>query len=85
MILNLNQLFIKNRKFPVCVDCKYYKPPGHTYKNSIMSYSNGKCQVFGEKNLETGETMYTDALTCRSNEKQCGTLAVYFEEKEKSR
>ena len=51
----------------------------------------GKCLLFGEKNLETGEIIHKDVITCRKDEtmgsvvisKNCGSIGIYYEEYEK--
>ena len=80
MIIPVKYLFIKNKHLPNCINCKNYILPSKTYKNGRIINENGKCNVFGEKNLETGEIVYTDALISRLNEKNCTPHAVYFEE-----
>jgi len=73
--------FIKYQNNVICRNCKYYiKPVKHT---------TGKCQLFGQKNLETGEIHYLDTHYTRLDAvlgestkftKTCGTDGIYFEE-----
>jgi len=74
--------FIKYQHYAICRNCKHYVPPTKQIK--------GKCQMFGEKNLETGEIVFMDAEKSRTDTiigenlqyiKRCGSLALYFEEK----
>ena len=79
--LPVRSLFVKNEYLPVCSSCKYYMPHPKV----------GKCLLFGEKNLETGEIVYLDVITCRKDEtigrvsfsKNCGSIGVHYEEYEK--
>jgi len=45
-------------------------------------YSNervlGKCSLFGNENLVTGEIEYAHALVCRVDELKCGRNGKYF-------
>ena len=74
--------FIKYQKYVICKNCKHYVPP--------TQHDKGRCNVFGEKNLETGEIIFMDSLTCRKDlvigenipfMKTCGISGTYFEEK----
>ena len=80
--LPIRRIFIKNKHLPACIDCKYYTDLSQTYKHGTIISQNGKCTLFGEKNLESGEIIYHDAIKCRLNDKFCSPNAVYFEEKE---
>jgi len=75
----MNFTFIKNDTRVLCKNCKYYIPP--------TKHTVGKCSIFGEKNLETGETEYLDAVKCRTDfvvgnnipfERTCGTDGIYY-------
>ena len=80
MFLPVKYLFIKNQNLPTCVNCKHYQIPVKYYKDGKIYNINGKCSIFGEKNLETGELIYNDSLDCRLNDRLCTTKAIYFEQ-----
>jgi len=78
--LPVKSLFIKNKDLPSCANCKFYRARLQTYKNGTIITENGKCTIFGEKNLESGEIIFRDALACRLNHSECRPDGVYFEE-----
>jgi hypothetical protein len=73
-------IFIKNQNNPLCKNCKHYIPP--------TKHTPGKCSLFGEQNLETGEIEYMKAIECRKDfaignaipfAKTCGAQGIYYE------
>ena len=71
--------FIRNQNKVLCKECKHYIPP--TKHNT-----QGKCSLFGETNLETGEIEYIPAIQCRKDSSfgthvttNCGVYGIYFE------
>lgn len=80
-LLTNSSNFIKNKKVPICINCKYVIIP-----NSINSYiinKSNKCLLFGSKDIVSGEINNTFAEICRKDNNMCGLNAKYFEEKKK--
>ena len=77
---SVKSVFIKNQKLPACVNCKFYRVQVQTYKNGRIINENGKCTIFGEKNLESGEIIFRDAIISRLNNNECRPEGVYFEQ-----
>jgi len=76
----VKSVFIKNKNLPACVNCKHYRVQIQTYKNGRIINENGKCTIFGEKNLESGEIIFREALACRLNHSECRPEGIYFEQ-----
>jgi len=66
---------IKNEIYPVCMNCKFYRPEGKYGWNSKY----GTCQKFGQKNVVTGIVKNDDAIDCRDNAEKCGIEGRLFE------
>jgi hypothetical protein len=80
MSLRLFSSFIIKTKNP-CIKCINYIE--YKYPNMYDEiYSNervlGKCSLFGNENLVTGEIEYAHALVCRVDELKCGRNGKYF-------
>jgi len=72
--------FIIKTKNP-CVKCvnyiqyKYSNPYDEIYETK---YIIGRCSIFGEENLVTGQIEYENALISRIDESKCGKKGRYF-------
>ena len=72
-------VFIKNMDLPLCINCinfiedKMTDPYGPLQNDN----ENGKCKLYGEKNIVTGEIKYDYASDCRKD-KRCGLIGNYF-------
>ena len=73
----LKKNFIKNAELPVCRNCVNY------IRDTNNDYNYGKCRLFGEKNIFSGNIRYTVVETARTDEDKCGKEGKhYFEETE---
>jgi hypothetical protein len=68
--------FIKNKDLPICKNCIHFI---NYEKNPELNDVYGKCKLFGEKNIITGEITYTSASTSRDCEHLCGITAKYYD------
>jgi len=75
-----NKTFIENNNLPPCINCIHFIE--YKNKNSLLDdiSSYGKCKLFGEKNIVSGQINYSFASFCRDNNKQCGLDGKYFEQ-----
>lgn len=64
---------IKYMQYPVCKDCAHFLP------NKDRTDEFGKCRLFGDKNIVTGETKYNYADLSRLNNDLCNITGKYFE------
>lgn len=67
---------IRNINIPACRNCIYYKP--NIYCAFISDKST--CEVFGYKDIISGEIKYDFAHFCRNNEDKCGKQGKLFSE-----
>jgi len=70
---NNNICNIKNNNVPACKNCAHF-----ICSTSILY--NGKCSLFGEKNIITDEIEYNFAESCRNDDNKCGYEGKYFTE-----
>ena len=68
---------IKNKNFPSCKNCIYYKP---SYFNNDFTSTFNKCEKFGQKDVVTDIVTYTYADLSRYDSTKCGIEGKYFEE-----
>jgi hypothetical protein len=73
---------ISNYKYNVCKDCKHFSPSKLQGLKDSDKIEYGKCKLFREKDLITGEIEYEYASVCRVS--KCKVEGVYFEPKEES-
>ena len=66
---------IKNMDYPICKTCIHFL----TEKRPTGSEEFGKCKLFGEKNILTGEIKYDYAELCRLNNNKCNITGNYYE------
>lgn len=71
----LSNKFIKNYDAPICVKCIHYRESEYNNNNPEL----GRCRLFGEKNVITGEVEYDFVSVARKYSK-CGENGTYFEE-----
>ncbi len=63
----------------LCVNCKYFICHWPDYPDEPINHSDyGKCRLFGETSLITGNTEYDYAKVVRSNPSQCGMSGTLF-------
>jgi len=65
-------LFIKNTTFKICKKCVYFIED----KSDDTLY--GRCKIFGEQNIITGEVENDLASMCRYDNTKCGIDGKYF-------
>jgi hypothetical protein len=72
-----------NKNFKnICINCKYFIKHWPDYPDEPQDNSNyGKCKLFGNLDLITGETTYNYAKSVRNDSTQCGTSGKLFESK----
>jgi len=84
-LTNKRTLFIRNSagsnsiQTP-CVKCKYFvwpeeSPDPYDPKPDLKL---GKCSLFGEQNVVTGQVVHDFALHCRMDNKKCDYSGKYF-------
>jgi hypothetical protein len=74
---NINKNF-KN----ICINCKYFLKHWPDYPDGRQDNSNyGKCSLFGNLDLITGEAAYDYAKLVREDSSRCGTSGKLFESK----
>ena len=76
-----SSLFIKNGDFPLCINCIYFIKDTNNYPYDPPPNDKqfGRCKIFGEKNMVTGEIEYDYAASSRIREDKCGISGKYFE------
>lgn len=67
-------LKFKNFDNPICINCKNFIE----FNKDINCLDLGRCKIFGEQNLVTGECKYEFAEICRRMENKCGIKGKYF-------
>lgn len=72
-----------NKNFKnICIDCKYFIKHLPNYPNQESNNSDyGKCKLFGNLDLITGEATYNYAKSIRNDSSKCGTTGTLFERK----
>lgn len=68
---------VANKHFKLCIDCKYFIKEKNFHKDYQVEL--GKCGLFYELNLLSGEKNYAFASNCRINGKQCGREGKLWE------
>lgn len=63
----------------LCINCKYFIKDWSPYGEEPDHFNYGKCKLFGELNLITGDNKYEYAKFVRNNEIQCGLSGKLFE------
>ena len=76
------QMSIKNMEFKVCKNCVHFtnSVTNDPFDLPVDDILLGRCKLFGEKNLITGEIKYDLARTSRVDDTKCGTIARQFEQ-----
>ena len=72
---NKRSLFIKNKNSKLCINCIHFIGDKMNYPDDTLY---GKCKMFGETNLITGEIEYDYASMCRHDNTKCGINGKYF-------
>jgi len=71
-----------NKNFDrLCINCKYFIKHWAPYDEENDHTNYGKCKIFGEMNLITGDTTYDYAKLVRNDESQCGLSGKLFEKR----
>ena len=80
IFINKRQLFIKNTNLNTCINCIHFIEHKTNYPYDDLSNDKkyGKCKIFGEKNLVTGEIEYNYAFESRKHQTLCGINGKYF-------
>lgn len=66
---------IKYMDYPVCKTCIHFLP----FEHLMRTQEFGKCKLFGEKNVVTGEIKYKYADMCRMDNDKCNITGRYHE------
>jgi hypothetical protein len=69
---------IKNLEYPTCKTCAYFIK--HDDFEFASSFDLGKCMLFGEKNVVSGEIKYDYADAARKFNSSCGIVGKYYNE-----
>ena len=83
IFISKRQLFIKNTNLKSCVKCINFieHKTNYPYESIPDDKEYGKCKIFGEQNMVTGEIIHNYASSCRNHESLCGMNGKHFEEK----
>lgn len=76
-------IFIKNKDFKSCTGCAHFLEHSTNYPydslpNDEKYEKYGKCKMFGEQNLVSGNVEYDYATWCRQDKYKCGIHGKYF-------
>lgn len=76
-------LFITNKGFKSCKNCIYFleHKTNYPYDSVPNDEKYGKCKIFGEQNLVSGEIHPEYAVWCRQDNTKCGKDGNYYNEK----
>jgi len=76
-------LFIKNKNVKSCKTCLHFIEDKSNYPYDPPSNNEkyGKCKIFGEQNLVSGEIHPEYAVWCRHDNTKCGKEGTYHTEK----
>jgi hypothetical protein len=79
-----DKYLIDQIELPLCINCKYFLEHKTNYPFDDIQDDSlyGKCSIFGEIDLVTGEKKYLYASTCRSCENLCGKNGTKMETKD---
>jgi len=75
----LSKPVIRNDHIPNCKNCYYFE----RHELNKDNFDLGRCRMYGEKDIVSGEITYEYAVHCRKNDAQCGKEGIHFVEKEK--
>jgi hypothetical protein len=72
--------FIKNKDFKPCVSCIHFieDTSNYPYDLSANNEKYGKCKLFGEHNLISGNVKHDYAIWCRQNVNKCGIEGKHY-------
>ena len=70
---------IVNFDLPSCIDCIHFigDKTNYPYDPRPNDSDNGRCRLYGEKNIISGEIKYLFASKCRQDSKLCGMNANF--------
>lgn len=68
-------LFIKNKNSKLCINCINFIEDKTNYQDDTLY---GRCKMFGEQNIITGEIKHDFASLCRYDNTKCGIDGKYF-------
>jgi hypothetical protein len=73
---------IRNQDIKVCIKCVSFIRYKNNYPYDSLTNNKeyGKCSMFGEKNMVTGDIEYINAARCRADETKCGRNGNAYEE-----
>ena len=73
-------IFIKNKDFKSCAGCANFLEHSTVYPYDSLPNDEkyGKCKMFGEQNLVSGNIEYDYATWCRQDKYKCGIDGKYF-------
>lgn len=74
--------FIRNLDLKSCINCINFIRYKNNYPQESLTNNReyGMCEIFGEKNMVTGDIIYNRASQSRDDETKCGRLGKYYEE-----
>lgn len=73
-------LFIKNKDIKPCSSCIHFieHTPNYPYEDSPNDEKYGKCKMFGEQNLVSGQVHHDYAVWCRQDNNKCGIIGKHY-------
>ena len=73
-------LFIKNKNSKLCINCINFieDKTNYPYDTPPDNTLYGRCKMFGEQNIITGEIKHDFASLCRYDNTKCGIDGKYF-------
>ena len=74
------QMSIKNIEVKLCKNCVHFtnRTTNDDFGPLVDDISLGRCKLFGDINLVTGEMKYSLAQACRFDVAKCGIVARHF-------
>ena len=80
---SIGHVFIRNKGLPVCSNCLHFIEHKNNYPYDPIPNDEryGRCKLFGEVDLVTGEIEHDSAKNCRLTESQCGKSGSKFTDK----
>ena len=79
-IMKRTIFFIKNKDFKPCVSCVHFieDTSNYPYDPPANNEKYGKCKLFGEQNLISGNVHHEYAVWCRQDVNKCGIEGKHY-------
>jgi hypothetical protein len=76
--------YIRDIEVPICANCVHFIEDVNNYPYDSLPNNEryGRCKLYGEKNIITGEIKYDFAFICRSEPTKCRKLGHMYSPKQ---